>query len=99
MHHSTTIHWAAVKRVLRYLNGSRSHGITIQPTSQHQLQLHAYCDADWAGCLDDRRSTSRFCIFLGTTLVSWISKNQQTVSRSSTEAEYRSLALASAELI
>jgi Reverse transcriptase (RNA-dependent DNA polymerase) len=61
MHNPTTAHWAAVKRVIRYLNGTRSHGLTIKPASQ--LQLHAYCDANWASCPDDRRSTFDYCIF------------------------------------
>lgn len=52
-------------------------------------------DADWAGCPDDRRSTSGFCIYLGS---KWSCKKQPTVARSSTESEYRSLALASAEI-
>lgn len=97
MHNPTTNHWAAVKRIWRYLNGSSSHGLTLRPDSS--FSLHAYCDADWAGCPDDRRSTSGFCIYFGSNLISWSSKKQPTVSRSSTEAEYRSLAITSAELI
>lgn len=63
MHAPTTTHWSAVKRILRYLNGTLSHGLHFKPTSH--LELHAYSDADWAGSVDDRRSTSGFCIFLG----------------------------------
>lgn len=97
MHSPTTSHWAAVKRILRYINGTLTHGICIKPSTS--LTLHAYSDADWAGCPDDRRSTSGFAIFLGPNLISWSAKKQATVSRSSTEAEYRALSLASAELI
>lgn len=97
MHAPTTTHWASVKRILRYLNGSLSHGLSLQPDPS--LTLHAYSDAHWAGCPDDRPSTSGYCIYLGPNLISWSSKKQPTVSRSSTESEYRSLALASAELV
>ncbi|KAJ3708372.1 hypothetical protein LUZ61_012077 [Rhynchospora tenuis] len=97
MHSPTTMHWSAVKRILRYLKGSIDHGLQFKQASS--LSLHAYSDSDWAGCPDDRRSTSAFCIYLGSNLISWSSKKQLTVSKSSTEAEYRSLALAGAELI
>jgi hypothetical protein len=97
MHSPTTTHWTAVKRILRYLVGSSFHGLFFKPSSS--INLHAYSDADWAGCPDDRRSTTGFCIFLGPNLVSWSAKKQHTVSRSSTEAEYRSLALACTEIL
>ncbi|KAJ4807334.1 Gag/pol [Rhynchospora pubera] len=97
MHSPTTVHWSSVKRILRYLKGSADHGLLLKPSASPLL--HAYTDSDWAGCPDDRRSTSAFCIYLGYNLISWSSKKQPTVSKSSTEAEYRSLALAGAELI
>ncbi len=81
----TDEHWGAVKRILRYLKGSVDHGLLI--SNRSSFELHAYTDADWAGCPDDRRSTSGFCVFLGTNLLSWGSKKQHTVSRSSTEAD------------
>jgi Reverse transcriptase (RNA-dependent DNA polymerase) len=97
MHQPTEMHWSAVKRILRYLAGSLDTGLQFYRKST--IQIHAYSDADWAGSIDDRRSTSGYCIFLGSNLVSWCAKKQPTVSRSSTEAEYRSLALTCTELM
>lgn len=91
-------HWQAVKRILRYLNGSLEFGLSLQPAQHTSLSLEGFCDADWASDPDDRRSTSGFCVYLGPNPVSWQSKKQHTISRSSTEAEYRSLAQLTAEL-
>uniref|UniRef100_A0A2N9FW81 Reverse transcriptase Ty1/copia-type domain-containing protein n=1 Tax=Fagus sylvatica TaxID=28930 RepID=A0A2N9FW81_FAGSY len=91
----TTIHLAAAKRILRYLRGTLHHGIAFTPGP---LQLSAYTDADWAGDPDDRRSTSGYLVYLGSNPITWSAKKQPTVSRSSTESEYRALAIASAEL-
>ena len=92
-------HWVAVKRILRYLKGSVSHGLHIQaaPSSKPFL-IKALCDSDWASDLDDRRSTSGAAIYFGPNLVSWWSKKQTVVARSSTKAEYRSLASAATEI-
>ena len=82
-------HLSAVKRILRYLQGTLSHGLHLQPSTPSELVV--YTDADWAGCPDTRRSTSGYAVFLGANLVSWSSKRQNTVSRSSAEAEYRAV--------
>jgi hypothetical protein len=95
MHAPHDVHWNLVKRILRYLHGTIQHGIII--SASPSTTLKAYSDADWAGCLDTRRSTSGYCVFLGESLVSWSSKRQTTVSRSSAEAEYRAVANAVAE--
>ncbi|KAJ4768699.1 hypothetical protein LUZ62_079074 [Rhynchospora pubera] len=93
----TDKHWQLVKRILRYIQGTLNHGLVLKPSPD--LSLHAYCDADWAGCPDDRRSTTGFAIYLGSNLISWSAKKQSTVSRSSTEAEYRSLAVTTQEIM
>uniref|UniRef100_A0A2N9HNG4 Reverse transcriptase Ty1/copia-type domain-containing protein n=1 Tax=Fagus sylvatica TaxID=28930 RepID=A0A2N9HNG4_FAGSY len=91
----TTIHLTAAKRILRYICGTLFHGVAFTPGPLH---LSAFTDADWAGDPDDRRSTSGFLVYLGSNPITWSTKKQPTVSRSSTESEYRALAIASAEL-
>jgi hypothetical protein len=86
---------ALLKRILRYVKGTASLDLRLLPTTL--LKLTAYTDADRAGCPDTRRSTSGFAVFLGDSLVSWSSKRQATVSRSSAEAEYHGVANAVAE--
>jgi hypothetical protein len=81
--------------VLRYLKGSVDHGLQF---SKGSLNLEAFCDADWAGDPDSRRSTTGFGVFLGPCLVSWCAKKQPVVARSSTEAEYRALATVTTEV-
>ncbi|XP_030503823.1 uncharacterized mitochondrial protein AtMg00810-like [Cannabis sativa] len=82
MQQPSSEHWAACKRILRYLS-----------------DIQGFTDADWAGCHDDRKWTSGYCIFLGVNLINWCSKKQTVVARSSTESEYRALALATSEII
>jgi hypothetical protein len=95
MHTPSSMHWIAAKRVLRYLNGTADHGLYY---TKSNLQLNALCDSNWAGCPDDRRSTTGFAVFLGDCLISWSAKKQPVVSRSSTETEYRSLSITTVEL-
>jgi hypothetical protein len=97
MHDPRESHWGLIKRALRYLRGSTDFGLHLRTCTE--LDLRVYTDADWAGCPDTRRSTSGYCVYLGDTLVSWSSKRQATVSRSSAEAEYRGVANAVAECV
>ncbi|KAK6119249.1 hypothetical protein DH2020_047012 [Rehmannia glutinosa] len=78
--------------------GTMSFGLKFSPSKSHNLVAFAD-DADWASDLDDRRSTFRFCVFTGNNLISWSSKKQTKVSRSSTEAEYHSLAHAICDIL
>ncbi|XP_028949214.1 uncharacterized mitochondrial protein AtMg00810-like [Malus domestica] len=90
-----TSHYLAVKRILRYLKETMTHGIRYTKGS---LTLRSFSDADWAGDPNDRQSTTGLVVFLGNNPISWASKKQQTVSRSLTEAEYRTLSSTAAEL-
>lgn len=92
--------WATVRMILRYLSGTISHGIVFSPfVSSQKFSLRAYNDSYWAINPDDRRSTSGSCIFFGYNLIVWNSKKQSLIARSSTKAEYRSLAHRTTELI
>jgi hypothetical protein len=93
----TTSHWATVKHILRYLKTTSDFGLRI--TKSGSSLLSAFSDADWAGNPDDRRSTGGYTIFFGANLISWSSRKHPTVSRSSTEVEYKEIANATAELI
>ena len=95
MHDPREHHLAALKRILRYLRGTPSLGLLIRPSASSELIV--YSDADWVGCPDTRKSTSGYAVFLGDNLVS-SSKRQNTVSRSSAEAKYRTVANAVAEV-
>uniref|UniRef100_A0A2N9H307 Uncharacterized protein n=1 Tax=Fagus sylvatica TaxID=28930 RepID=A0A2N9H307_FAGSY len=86
----------SVKRLLRYLKSTIQFGLHIYRSSCNTLQ--GFCDADWAGNKDDRRSTGSFCIFLGKNLIFWGCRKQAIVARSSTEAEYKALANTATEL-
>ncbi|KAL0733864.1 hypothetical protein Bca4012_010074 [Brassica carinata] len=96
MQSPTDLHWQAVNIILRYLAGTASYGILLRVDTP--LKLHAYSDADWAGDADDYCSTNAYVVYLGSNPISWSSKKQQGVARSSTEAEYRAVANAASEI-
>jgi histone deacetylase 1/2 len=97
MHAPTDSHWVAVKCILCYLKGTTSYGFHI--TRGTSFALHGFIDADWAGSIDDCKSTGCYLVFFGQTSISWKSDKQCTVAHSSTEAEYKALANGTAEVI
>ncbi|XP_026419899.1 uncharacterized protein LOC113315869 [Papaver somniferum] len=90
-------HYAVVLRIMRYLKSTLHQGLHFSSTSDFELK--AYSDSDWAGDVTDGRSTSGYCMFLGNSLISWRSKKQSLVSRSSAEEEYRALAHTTSEIV
>lgn len=93
----TEIHWGACKHLMRYLKGTTNLSLVF--SSSTSSSFSGYSDADWASSIDDRRSTGGHCIFFGQNLVTWSSRKQHVVSRSSTESEYRALANATADIV
>ena len=97
MHAPIILHLSIVKRILRYLKGSIGRGIVMAKNGH--TQITGYSDSDWVGNAIDRKSTTGYCMFVGGNLVSWRSKKQHVIARSSAEAEYRAMASAACELI
>ena len=90
-------HWDAIVRIVRYIKGTPGQGVLYE--NKGHTQVVGYNDANWAGSPTDRCSTSGYCMFIGGNLISWNSKKQDVVARSSAEAEYRAMALATCKLI
>lgn len=97
MHAPTVVHLCMVKRILRYLKKTIGRGIVMRRNGH--TDIIGFSDSDWAGNTIDRRSTTGYCMFVGGNLVSWKSKKQPVVARSSAEAEYRAMAAASCEMV
>ena len=86
MNDPSKAHFSVAKRILRYLNGTKKQG--IQYEKEDNCKLVGFTDSDWAGSLDDRKSTSGYIFCLGSNAISWSSKKQKSVALSSAEAEY-----------
>ncbi|XP_050121339.1 uncharacterized mitochondrial protein AtMg00810-like [Malus sylvestris] len=91
-------HLLAIKRILQYIKGSITHGLLLHSQPVHSRIL-TYSDVDWAGCVDTHRSTTGYLIYHGSNLLSWCSKKQPMVSKSSAKSKYRALSRACAETI
>lgn len=96
MQYPNSEHFHAVKRILRYVRGTVQ--LELRLIEMSPLRLCGYSDADWGGCSTARRSTIGYTIYLGANCISWASKKQHPVARSSAEAEYRALASTAAEI-
>ncbi|XP_019253981.1 PREDICTED: uncharacterized protein LOC109232684 [Nicotiana attenuata] len=96
MHKPKQSHWEAALRVVKYVKTSPGLGLLMP--SEGTDKLRAYCDSDWGGCLQTRKSITGYLVKFGNALISWKSKKQDTVARSSAEAEFRSIASTVAEI-
>lgn len=84
----------ACKQILRYLKNTQDYGLKF--VQDGDMKLTTFTHVDWACDLDDKKSVGAYCVYLGNNLISWSSKKQSVVGRSSAESEYISLASASA---
>jgi hypothetical protein len=99
MDRPTEMHMMAIKRILRYLKGTLTHGVMYKHKTDRRFELVGWSDSDYAGDLNDRKSTSGYVFMLGTGVVSWSSKKQPIVTLSTTEAEYVAAAACACQCI
>jgi hypothetical protein len=93
-----SIHWQAMKRVMRYIKGTVTQSLAYKHSSKGHI-FYGYSDIDWAGDQDTRRSTSGYCFLLIGAIITWTSKKQTSVALSSTESEYMALSKACIEAV
>lgn len=96
MQTASNLHYQALLHTLNYVHSTIDQGILLKATDS--ITLQAFSDSDWAACLDTRRSVTGYLLLLGNSPVSWKSKKQGTVSKSSSEAEYRAMSAAASEV-
>ena len=89
-------HYDAAIRIIIYIKGASSLGLFF--SSNTYAHLKAFCDSDWGTCSDSRQSVTGFSVYLGNSLISWKSKKQGTISKSSCEAEYRAVTIVTCEI-
>ncbi|GAV86711.1 hypothetical protein CFOL_v3_30137 [Cephalotus follicularis] len=97
MHSPKQSHMNTALRILKYLK--KEPGLGILMKAENDLKLRAYCDSDWAACPMTRKLITGYCIKLGDSLISWKSKKQATISKSSVETEYRAMANTTCEVV
>ena len=90
------VHLVAVKHIMRYLQGTLNLGLKYKKVD---LDLHGFIDSDWARSVTNRKSTSRCCFSLGSTMIPWICRKQSSVAQSSIEVEYIATTMASREAV
>jgi hypothetical protein len=99
MHRPGPNHVAACKRTLRYLRGTSDLGLTFGGISPHASELRGYADADWANDPDNRTSITGYTLFLGSSCINSVAKNQDRIALSSTEAEYIALSACASKVV
>ena len=92
MHCASEIHFQAAKRIVKYIKGTIDYGLKFCQVKN--FTLHDYSDSDWAGCVDDMRSTSGYCFSFGSAIFSWCSKKQEIIAQSTAKVEYVAAAAA-----
>jgi hypothetical protein len=92
------MHWTAVKRILRYLQGTPDYGLIYRRPSITP-QLTGFCDADYGGDIDTRRSRSGYVLQFGSGIIAWSSQSQKCTAQSTTEAEYIAACMATKEAV